>query len=189
MSSSSTKRAGEVAFSKMEKFNAELFTLTYGALVAQLVRDFEDYGEVEKQLGKMGYNIGTRLVDEFLAKAGSTKCSDFRETMDAIAKVAFKMFLNVGASVSNWNAEHTECSLTLDENPLNDFVELPDAALEASFHYSNVLCGVIRGALEMLQLRVECSYVRCTLLGDDSSEIRVVLKEIMSEELVDGYAE
>lgn len=33
--------------------NAELFTLTYGALVIQLIKDYEDYAEVNKQLDKM----------------------------------------------------------------------------------------------------------------------------------------
>ncbi len=33
--------------------NAELFTMTYGALVAQLIQDYEDYSEVNKQLDKM----------------------------------------------------------------------------------------------------------------------------------------
>ncbi len=33
--------------------NAELFTLTYGSIVAQLVKDYEDYQEVNKQLEKM----------------------------------------------------------------------------------------------------------------------------------------
>jgi len=33
--------------------SAELFTLTYGALVMQLIQDYEDYAEVNKQLEKM----------------------------------------------------------------------------------------------------------------------------------------
>jgi hypothetical protein len=41
----------------------------------------------------MGFNIGVRLIDEFLAKSGVNNCSNFRETADVIAKVAFKMFL------------------------------------------------------------------------------------------------
>lgn len=36
------------------------------------------------------------------------------------------MFLGIGASVSNWNAAGTDCSLTLDENPLADFAEVPE---------------------------------------------------------------
>jgi hypothetical protein len=35
-----------------------------------------------------GYNIGIRLIDEFLAKSNSAKCTDFRETADVIAKVS-----------------------------------------------------------------------------------------------------
>ncbi|KAG8892715.1 transport protein particle 22 kDa subunit, partial [Tulasnella sp. 408] len=38
--------------SRNEKINAELFTLTYGALVIQLIQDYEDYSEVNKQLEK-----------------------------------------------------------------------------------------------------------------------------------------
>jgi hypothetical protein len=34
-----------------------------------------------------GYNIGTRLVDEFLAKSNVSNCVDFKETADTIAKV------------------------------------------------------------------------------------------------------
>jgi hypothetical protein len=30
-----------------------LFALTYGALVVQLIKDYEDYDEVNKQLDKM----------------------------------------------------------------------------------------------------------------------------------------
>lgn len=33
--------------------NAELFTLTYGAMVMQLIQDFEDVGAVNKQLESM----------------------------------------------------------------------------------------------------------------------------------------
>jgi hypothetical protein len=33
--------------------NAEIFTLTYGSIVRQLIADFEDLDEVNKQLEKM----------------------------------------------------------------------------------------------------------------------------------------
>jgi hypothetical protein len=72
--------------------NAELFALTYGALVVQLIQDYEDYAEVNKQLEKMGYNIGTRLIEDFLAKSGLGRCADFREVGEVVAKVRHGLF-------------------------------------------------------------------------------------------------
>jgi len=57
-------------------------------MVAQLCKDFNgDYVEVNKQLDKMGYNIGLRLIEDFMAKANTGRCANFRETGEAIAKV------------------------------------------------------------------------------------------------------
>ena len=40
-------------YKRSDKVNGELFALTYGALVVQLIKDYEDYDEVNKQLEKM----------------------------------------------------------------------------------------------------------------------------------------
>jgi hypothetical protein len=58
------------------------------------------------------------------------------------------MFMGVTADISNWNGDSTECSLTIGENPLIEFVELPENLNQ--LWYSNILCGVIRGALDMV---------------------------------------
>lgn len=56
--------------------------------MAQLCQDYDsNYQEVNKQLDKMGYNIGMRLIEDFLAKSGVGRCTNFRETADMIAKV------------------------------------------------------------------------------------------------------
>ena len=60
-----------------------------------------------------------------------------------------------------------------------DFVELP--AAYSTLRYSNILCGVIRGALEMVSLRVTCAFVKDVLAGDDGAEIRVTLQEVLGE--------
>ncbi|KAJ0874259.1 putative transport protein particle (TRAPP) component [Helianthus annuus] len=142
-------RSGDAIFANFERVNAELFTLTYGAIVRQLLTDLEEVEEVNKQLDQIyvGCNIGIRLIDEFLAKSNVTRCVDFRETAEVIAKVGFKMFLGVTASVSNWDTEGTCCSLILEDNPLVDFVELPDTC--QGLNYCSILSGVVRGALEM----------------------------------------
>lgn len=73
---------------RVEKVNAELVTLTYGTIVAQLCKDFtNDYAEVNKQLDKMGYNIGVRLIEDFLARSNIGRCANFKETGEAIARV------------------------------------------------------------------------------------------------------
>ena len=65
--------------------------MTYGALVVQLIQDYEDYAEVNKQLEKMGYNIGTRLIEDFLARSNLGRCTDFKETGEVIAKATFSL--------------------------------------------------------------------------------------------------
>lgn len=164
----------------MDTINSEVLSLTYGSIVRQLITDYEDMDEVNKQLDRMGYNIGIRLIDEFLANSKTTKCGDFRDTAEKIAKVGFKMFLNTTASVVNWNADNTECSLVLEDNLLTDFVELPEACEKLS--YCQLLCGVIRGALEMVNINVECSFARDVLRGDDAYELRLRLISQSSEQ-------
>ncbi|XP_035835589.1 trafficking protein particle complex subunit 3 isoform X4 [Helianthus annuus] len=159
----------------------------------------------------MGYNIGIRLIDEFLAKSNVTRCVDFRETAEVIAKVGFKMFLGVTASVSNWDTEGTCCSLILEDNPLVDFVELPDTC--QGLNYCSILSGVVRGALEMMDMdsdsikvdlengsttnldleddevgsvevsmKTEVTWVRDMLRGDDAFEFQVKLLKQVPEE-------
>lgn len=151
--------------------------------------------------GARGYSIGQRLVDELLAKANIGQCSDFRETAQTIAKVGFKMFLGVNANVTNMNDEGTEFSLVLEENPLNDFVELPDhlqvghprgrtvavnACRTCATRTSTVgsFAGLWRwsapaarsaDAVVQVNMRVECSFVKDVLSGDDATEIKVLL--------------
>ena len=62
------------------------------------------------------------------------------------------MFLGVSPVVTHWSPASDEFSLILDNNPLAEFAELPDG-LEGLL-YSNILCGVLRGALEMVRLFV-----------------------------------
>lgn len=66
-------------------------------------------------------------------------------------KIGFKVFLNVTPTVNNWTSDSKQFSLIFDENPLADFVELPDdGRAQEELWYSNILCGVLRGALEMV---------------------------------------
>ncbi|KAK6539551.1 transport protein particle 22 kDa subunit [Orbilia ellipsospora] len=187
MASTTRARLGEEVWkSRTDKINAELVTLTYGSVVAQLCKDLDgDYAEVNKQLDKMGYNIGLRLIEDFLAKSNmQQKCANFRDTADVISKVGFKMFLNIIPTIANWSSDNKQFSLLLDENPLADFVELPDdGKAQGELWYSNMLCGVIRGALEMVQMQVDVHFVSDILRGHDTTEMRITLIRYIDDEM------
>lgn len=131
--------------------------MTYGALVTQILRDFENVDDVNKQLERIGYNMGVRLIEDFLSRTAAARCLDMRETADKI-QMAFRMYLNVQPSISNWTSANDEFSLVFDNNPLAEFVELPSDI--TNLRYSNILCGCIRGALEMVQLEVQSWFVQ-----------------------------
>ncbi|XP_071623803.1 trafficking protein particle complex subunit 3 isoform X2 [Heliangelus exortis] len=133
---------------------------------------------------KWGYNIGVRLIEDFLARSNVGRCHDFRETADVIAKIAFKMYLGITPSITNWSPGGDEFSLILENNPLVDFVELPDN--HSSLIYSNLLCGVLRGALEMVQMAVDVKFVQDTLKGDSVTEIRMKFLRRIEDNLPAG---
>lgn len=122
-----------------------------------MLRDFDNVEDVNKQLERVGYNMGIRLIEDFLSRTGSPRCNDMRETADKI-HMAFRMYLNMQTTISNWGAAGDEFSLIFDNNPLSEFVELPQDL--SSLKYNAVLCGCIRGALEMVQLEVQCWFVQ-----------------------------
>jgi len=80
------KKAGKLEPVKQDKISCELLTLTYGAIVSQIIKDNEDVHEANKQLERMGYRMGSKLIEEFLAKSGVENCQSFRESAETIAK-------------------------------------------------------------------------------------------------------
>jgi len=161
----------QASFRDNKKVSGELFTLTYGALVTQLVKDYESDEDVNRQLERMGYNIGVRLIEDFLARSNTGRCNDFRETADVISKQGFKTFLGITPQVTNWNAAGDEFSLIFESNPLAEFVELPEG--HSNLWYSSLLVGVLKGALEMVQMEVDAAFVQDVLRGDSQTEMRV----------------
>ena len=47
------RRQGDTTFARVEKVSSELFSLTYGAVVTQLIKDYEDVDATSVQLEKM----------------------------------------------------------------------------------------------------------------------------------------
>ncbi|CCE64949.1 hypothetical protein TPHA_0J01270 [Tetrapisispora phaffii CBS 4417] len=176
----------EIWKNKTEKINAELFAMTYGSIVSQLCQDFQrDYKKVNDQLFTMGYNIGVRLIEDFLARTAMPRCEDMVRTAEVISKCAFKIFLNISPQVSNWSPNKEAFSLIFPENPLSEFVELPMDATK-DLWYSNILCGVMKGALEMVQLDCDVYFVSDVLRSEQQTEIRVKLNKVLRDEIPIG---
>lgn len=98
----------------------ELFQITYGALVTQIIKDYEMKTKsgpeiaskhvnirVNNQLDKIGYQMGCRIIDDFLANVDEFMSlsginsidtnagnSEFRRSMAWLAGAAFRMYLN-----------------------------------------------------------------------------------------------
>ncbi|KAK2949124.1 putative Trafficking protein particle complex subunit 3 [Blattamonas nauphoetae] len=178
-SSSKLSSIAEDHWKRDKKVNMEFFSLTYGALVTEIVRDFEEPEDINAELFRIGRFIGSRLVDEIFAKTQIPACTTPRETADVIAYLGFRMFLGINVQPT-FTFSDTTFSFVFKENPLTDFVELPDNM--KSVVYCNILCGVIQGALECVSIDSACQYTKDPLRGDDTNEIMVELKGSLKSE-------
>jgi trafficking protein particle complex subunit 3 len=206
--SRNTAQIGTALWQKQSKCNAEFFALTYGALVAELLRDIEDPVAITNELDRMGHSMGVRCIEEVLAKISSLSQQSstymyktFPETSDLI-QTAFRMFM--GLLTESKAISDTSYTISFSDNPLAIFVELPPTITEpdpagvaqgqspttaTTLEYSQLLAGMIRGMLEMLQYDVSCRLTNTTLSGSETNVILVELKQILQDGAGDDYHE
>jgi hypothetical protein len=55
--------------------------------------------------------------------------------------------------------------------------------------YSQLLCGIMRGVLEMLQFDVTCRMTASTLFGDDTNTMLVELQQVLQQGAGEDYQE
>ncbi|CAJ0599455.1 unnamed protein product [Cylicocyclus nassatus] len=174
-------KSSKSGLTEPKKMSAELFSLTYGALVTEMLRDYEDPKQVNMRLDKIGFNMGTRLADDFLAKnAHVAKCTDCRQIADVLSKNAIPTYLGVPATVSNWGGGDREFSLIIENNPLTELVEVP--ASLSSLNYSQIIAGAIRGGLEALHFKVYSSVIE----NPTNTEIKIKFDQILRDNLPAG---
>lgn len=58
------------------------------------------------------YNIGIRLVEEYLAKTRTRGIRSFRESCENIATKALPMYAGTQATVENWNEDEQSCIIS-----------------------------------------------------------------------------
>ncbi|CAA80133.1 Trafficking protein particle complex subunit 3 homolog [Caenorhabditis elegans] len=166
-----------------KKMSAELFCLTYGAMVTEMLKDYEDPKDVTIQLDKMGFNMGTRLADDFLAKnANVPRCVDTRQIADVLCRNAIPCYLGISATASSWTSGDREFTITLEANPLTELVQVPAHLVSAGLSYSQLIAGAIRGALEAVHFKV---YASATDTGANT-EIRIRFDQVLKDSLPAG---
>ena len=103
--------------------NAELLALTYGAFISQIARDYEEVEEINKQIEQLGYsscgitvryryNMGIRLVEEYLAKTRTREVQSFKNICENIASKAFPMYVGCTAVIEKWSEDEQSCVLS-----------------------------------------------------------------------------
>lgn len=179
VTTSSAAKLGETAFEAGDKVSAEFFAISYGALVQQLVADVpqeDDVESVNQQLEAIGHRIGARLIEEYSVRNDAPPCRTFAQAADGVALTGLRMFLNIVAEVAPVKDSADTFSITFHDNPLALFVELPDGPLKERLWYSNILCGVIGGALSLVGFQTEVRFARDQLRGDAKNEITIRFK-------------
>lgn len=71
-------------------------------------------------------------------------------TFSFLFQHGFKTFLGIIPQVAGWSSAGDEFSLVIENNPLAEFVELPEG--HSNLWYSSILIGVIKGALQMVSI-------------------------------------
>ncbi|KAI3385674.1 hypothetical protein SNEBB_010608 [Seison nebaliae] len=156
-----------------KQISQDLFTLFYGTFVQEIVKDYEDLDEVNKQLDGIGYNIGIRLIDDYLARKQITDtCKNVQETASHISD-GFRLFLGMVAQTKPIFKDPNLFHLSFNTNPLSEYAELPSTGELNNLNYSQVVCGCIRGALEMVHLMVEVKMVQDMMKGDKCNEFSI----------------
>jgi trafficking protein particle complex subunit 3 len=164
------EQIGVKQFQQREKVNSELFAMTYGAFVIQILRDSQfDCYEGTKKLKEIGRKMGNRLIEDYLASVGKfERCESFRDAVDSVSECGLRMFVNAKAKACEWQGEKPfeQCLICIEDlRGLTDFVELPEK-YQKELSYCEIVLGVIEGCLEAVNVNCKCVFVKDSLRAD-----------------------
>ncbi|MCQ2816567.1 MAG: hypothetical protein MJ252_04785 [archaeon] len=177
----STIRLGEL-FDLQRRKTSELISFLYGGLIVRLYKDLEDPEEINKKIEEIGFNMGQRLIDDVLVNMGKLEEVPKSNFVDKIIGQIFSNFLGIPEFNFNQTKEN-EYDIVFKTNPLNLYVELPEKL--KPLWYSNIICGILRGAFNIIYVEVETKYEKDTLKGDDVNLIKFSIKQYLEEKFVD----
>jgi hypothetical protein len=180
---SRTKGKGvESIFSERKQNKVELLTFMYGSLLVRLTKDIKDINELNKKIESIGYEMGKRLVDDLIDDfQRGLDTSDQNKLMEKLIRQLTQYYLGI---IGTYNqVGEKEFHLIFPENPISFYVELPES-LEGLL-YSNIICGMLRGMLEISGFEVTCEFVKDKMKGDDINDLKITLVKYIEERFID----
>ena len=169
-------------FSERKQNKVELLTFMYGALLVRLTKDIKDIKELNKKIELIGYEMGKRLVDDLI--------DDFQRGLDTLDqnKLMEKLIIQLAqyylGIIGTYNqVSEKEFHLIFPENPISFYVELPESLNELC--YSNIICGIFRGMLEISGFEIQCEFDKDKMKGDEVNDLKITLVKYIEERFVD----
>ena len=169
------------ALLETKNIKVELLTFMYGTLLVRLTKDIKDINELNKKIELIGYDIGKRLVDDLIDDFQRVDQSDQNKLMEKLICQLAQYYLGIIGNYSQTGEK--EFHLIFTENPISLYVELPES-LEG-LCYSNVICGIMRGMLEICGYEVKCEFVKDKIKGDDNNDMKITLVKYIEERFID----
>ena len=169
------------ALLETKNIKVELLTFMYGTLLVRLTKDIKDINELNKKIELIGYDIGKRLVDDLIDDFQRVDQSDQNKLMEKLICQLAQHYLGI---IGNYNqVGEKEFHLKFNQNPISLYVELPES-LEG-LCYSNIICGIMRGMLEITGFEVKCEFIKDKMKGDDINDIKITLVKYIEERFID----
>ena len=178
----SKKNRIDSLYLERKQIKMDLITFMYGSLLVRLTKDIKDINELNKKIELIGYDIGKRLVDDLIDDfQRNLDVSDQNKVMEKLICQLTQYYLGI---IGKYNQTgEKEFHLTFTQNPISLYVELPES-LEG-LCYSNIICGILRGMMEISGFEIQCEFAKDKMKGDDINDLKITLVKLIEERFID----
>ena len=140
-----------------------------------------DLDEINRKTEEIGYNMGKRLLDDIIDDLKDKYDPSNSKMMEILIKQLLQNYLGILPEIKQISEK--EYHILFVKNPISFYVELPEHL--NALCYSNIICGIIRGMLEVAGYEVTCEFVKDTVKDDDVNDIKLTFVKIIEEVFID----
>ena len=179
---SRNKKGIDAIFLERKQNKVELLTFMYGSLLVRLTKDIKDINELNTKIESIGYEMGKRLLDDLIDDfQRNIDVSEQNKLMEKLINQLSQYYLGIIGTLNQ--VAEKEYHLIFKENPISFYVELPESL--NNLLYSNIICGIFRGMLEISGFEIKCEFVKDKMKGDDINDLKITLVKYIEERFID----